>query len=85
MEQSSKPVSKTPKWIKKKCDYCGSSTHIDIAKHMGRPAETVEKNHVKAVCRSNIGRRGTVHEIGQEATVDNIDMMNINLIIYECK
>ena len=56
------------------------ATHVGSTQHTGRCAENAEKTkHFKAVCRSKNGRRGMVHDVEQEAKVENcIEMVNIN-------
>ena len=45
-----------------------------------------KKKSLKVVCKSNIGRRGRVYEIEQEAIAKNcIDTININSIRYYSK
>ena len=60
-----------------------TSTVFNIQEDMYELSKT---NHFKLVCRSNNGRRGTVHDIKQKVTNDNqIDMVDINFISFNSK
>ena len=40
-------------------------------------------NHFHAVCRSNDGRRCTVHEVGQDTVTDKqVDTVNMNKLSF---
>ena len=64
----------------------GLATHINSVQHLEDMWGLQEANNFKAVCRSNISRRGTVHDKEQEVTNDNqTDMVSINSIHFNSK
>ena len=61
MEKKAKPVVKTPKQIKR-CRYCGSIHPFRQCSAYGKAHKDCQKRiHIKAVGRSNNGRRGAVY------------------------
>ena len=64
-----------------------SATHIDSVQHTGRYVGFVEKQTTQyVVCRSNNGKRGTMHDKEKEATNGNeIGMVNIFSISFSSK